>query len=478
MEGEVVVVMLPPTVPLSTPESVAARTFEVVGTEDCVKVPVREAPREPLTLPVLVGSRVSLGVVDCETVGLSVVWAVGLMLEVREVEDVGSTPVAVARGDCEALKDREAAEVAVERREGDTDVEGVREGETLGVMVTVIEAVGEGRNPVLVTDGLDVMEGEFVGVGKADRVVKEVTELDREAFTVAEVAGVSVSPVAVVECVEDPLTVPEGLGALEGEGVLDSVVEGVKEGEGVEDLVELLEVEGKGERLEVKDVNAVGVGGEVMDVRGEGDPLGELEGQAVEEGERVAVEEWRVERVWKDDWEEEWVGVGVVMEVGDRGGVREIVDDTLGEGLCDPLPVPLALAEAQREGEDVDVGHWVVLSVSVPEVEVEPQAVGVMEAVREGECVAELVRSMVLVLGGVGVTDWVVDTEGVALSVVLWVRDTLGEREGEREGVMVPDTLEEGVVELDWDTDWEFVEDPEKEVEEEVVAVKLELFVA
>ena len=38
--------------------------------------------------------------------------------------------------------------------------------------------------------------------------------------------------------------------------------------------------------------------------------------------------------------------------------------------------------------------------------------------------------------------------------------------------------LEEGVVELDWDTDWELVEDPEKEVEEEVVAVKLELFVA
>ena len=34
---------------------------------------------------------------------------------------------------------------------------------------------------------------------------------------------------------------------MEAEGVLDRVVEGVIEGDGVEDLVELVEVEGKGD---------------------------------------------------------------------------------------------------------------------------------------------------------------------------------------------------------------------------------------
>ena len=80
-----------------------------------------------------------------------------------------------------------------------------------------------------------------------ERVGKEVTEEVSEAFTEAEKAGVSVSPVAVEECVEDPLTVPEGLRKLEAVGVLDWVEEGVIEGDGVEDLVELVEVEGKGE---------------------------------------------------------------------------------------------------------------------------------------------------------------------------------------------------------------------------------------
>jgi len=136
---------------------------------------------------------------------------VGLVLGVKVVEAVGASAEGVKRGLCEAFVDGVAMEVAVRRMEGETEMEGVKEGERLGVMVVVMEALGEGWKPVLVIEGLGGMEGEFAWVEEEEKLGKEVTEEVREAFTVAEKAGVRVNPVAVEECVEDPLTGAEGL---------------------------------------------------------------------------------------------------------------------------------------------------------------------------------------------------------------------------------------------------------------------------
>ena len=69
--------------------------------------------------------------------------------------------------------------------------------------------------------------------------------------------------------------------------------------------------------------------------------------------------------------------------MGDTGGVGEVVDDRLGEGLCDPLPVSLPLSRADLDGEGEAVGHWDVLYVKVPEEEKVPKSVGVIAAVLE-----------------------------------------------------------------------------------------------
>jgi len=280
-------------------------------------------------------------------------------------------------------------------------------------------------------EGEEVAEGEMEGEreGEGERFVERVTDTDLEIVREGVFDALTVLVLLLPPALNKrPLALPDRL----------ALGERLEEGVGVEEW-EAAGEEGTGVEVTVMDTEAVEEGQVETDrlPLGERETLGVRHALAEREGEREVEEEGEAERV-KTRLVARGVRVGVAQGVGDPLGELEVEGEEEGEEVGEGETV------APLKGEGVGATEWEGLAVPLEDLEGELEEDAHMEGVELGETRrGEPVGVWEEVGDTLGQGEGVVGVEGEPRfgfdTVVLAVRDVLGEEEREGDTEPLPD---------------------------------------